>query len=394
MNKISFNLLFLILLIFTCCNTSSQQIITGAEQIDQYIPLIKNKNVALVVNQTSIVGESHLIDTLLSLNVNIKKIFSPEHGFKGTADAGERVNDNIVSEIPIISLYGANKKPTEQHLQNIDVVVFDIQDVGARFYTYISTLHYVMEACAENDIPLIILDRPNPNGSYVAGPVLDMKFQSFVGMHPIPIVYGLTIGELAMMMVGEGWLKKSSSSSKVNKCELIVIKVKNYTHKTKYSLPVKPSPNLPNDLAIKLYPSLCLFEGTNVSVGRGTHYPFQVIGTPERSGSGSSSSSDFTFTPVNIPGMAKHPKHEGILCYGIDLRDRIINDDFTLSYLIDFYNTSTDKANFFNSYFNKLAGNETLQKQIIAGKSEAEIKKLWREELAQYKLIRRKYLLY
>ena len=251
-----------------------------------------------------------------------------------------------------------------------------------------------MEACAENDIPFIILDRPNPNGYYVAGPVLDMKFQSFVGMHPIPIVYGLTIGELAMMINGEGWLKKSSSSSssKVNKCELTVIKVKNYTHKTRYSLPVKPSPNLPNDLAIKLYPSLCLFEGTNVSVGRGTHYPFQVIGSPEKSGSGSSS--DFNFTPVSITGMAKHPKHEGMLCYGIDLRDRTINDGFTLSYLIEFYNTSADKANFFNNYFNKLAGNETLQKQIIAGKSEAEIKKSWQEDLAQYKLIRKKYLLY
>ncbi|CAN5300636.1 DUF1343 domain-containing protein [soil metagenome] len=362
----------------------SSELLTGAEQMDLYLPKLENKRVALVVNQTSIVKDQHLVDTLLSKNVKIAKVFAPEHGFRGDADAGEHVKNSIDTrtQIPIISLYGDNKKPTAAQLADVDVIIFDIQDVGARFYTYISTLHYVMEACAEQNKQLLILDRPNPNGHYVDGPVLDMKFQSFVGMHPIPIVHGLTVGELATIINGEKWLPGGKE------CSLEIIKNQNYDHKTSYSLPVKPSPNLPNDQAIKLYPSLCFFEGTILSLGRGTHFPFQVIGYPDEL------FGDFTFTPKSIVGMAKNPPYENKTCYGLDLRNAELNENFTLKYLIDFYKLAPDKDKFFNAFFNKLAGNDKLQKQIKEGMSESEIKKSWENDLQAYKNMRKQYLLY
>jgi len=362
----------------------TKSITTGAEQLNEYLPLLKNKNVALVVNHTSIIKNTHLVDTLLSLHVNIKKIFAPEHGFRGKADAGEKVQNEVDGKtgLPIVSLYGNNKKPTAQQLKDIDAVVFDIQDVGVRFYTYVSTMHYMMEACAENKKPLIILDRPNPNGYYVDGPVLESKFKSFVGMHPVPLVHGLTIGELALMINGEKWL----DSGKV--CNVKVIKNSQYSHKDHYSLPIKPSPNLPNDLSIQLYPSLGLFEGTIMSVGRGTEFPFQVIGAPEKQ------FGSFTFTPKSMNGMAKNPPYENQVCYGVDLRKEKPAPTFTLIYVIDFYNKATNKEKYFNSFFNKLAGNDLLMKQIKEGKSEEQIKHSWKAELDKFKIKRKKYLLY
>jgi uncharacterized protein YbbC (DUF1343 family) len=390
----------IVLLVFSCSNQNSvkeqimhvpavvsgkEQIICGAEQINEYLPMLQNKNVAMVVNQTSVIGKTHLADTLLALKVNIKKIFSPEHGFRGTADAGEKVGNDTDAKtgLPIISLYGKNRKPSKESMADVDIVIFDIQDVGARFYTYISTMHYVMQACAENNKLLLILDRPNPNGHYVAGPVLDMKFKSFVGMHPVPIVHGLTIAELASMINSEHWL----DSGQV--CKFNVIKVKNYSHKDRYSLPVKPSPNLPNDQAIRLYPSLCLFEGTNISVGRGTEFPFQVIGSPNKS------NGSFKFTPKGIEGMAKNPPYENIVCYGTDLRNLYPeSSSFSLRWLIDYYKKAVDKDKFFNNFFNNLAGNSTLQAQIKKGMTEDQIKKSWEPELVKYKELRKKYLMY
>lgn len=363
----------------------------AASQFEKYLPILKNKNVALLVNQTSMVGHTHLVDTLLSYGVNIKTIFSPEHGFRGDADAGEKIDNSIDSKtgIPLISLYGKTKKPTQGMLENIDVVVFDVQDVGVRFYTYISTMHYVMEACAESNKKLVILDRPNPNGSYVDGPVLELKHQSFVGMHPIPIVHGLTVGELAQMINGEGWLDNST------KCDVTIIKTANYNHQKLYSLPIKPSPNLPNDVSIALYPSLCLFEGTKISVGRGTHFPFQIIGYPHKS------FGDFTFTPQRIEGMSKYPKHQDKLCNGIDLRTSNSEAKFSLKHLIAFYNMHTalyaehdDKEMFFNGFFTKLAGTDKLRKQIESGMTEQEIKDSWKGNLDAYKKMRQQYLLY
>jgi uncharacterized protein YbbC (DUF1343 family) len=389
----SINFLIINILLISACTAKNQvynperpasDLLTGADQLDLYLPLLKGKRTALVVNQTSIVKNQHLVDTLLSQNIQITKVFAPEHGFRGDADAGEHVKNSIDTrtQLPIISLYGDNKKPTAAQLSDVDVLLFDIQDVGARFYTYISTLHYVMEACAEQNKLLLVLDRPNPNGHYVDGPILDKKFQSFVGMHPIPIVHGLTVGELASMINGEKWLAGGKT------CQLEVITNKNYDHNTPYSLPVKPSPNLPNDQAIKLYPSLCFFEGTIISLGRGTHYPFQVIGYPdERFG-------NFTFTPVSIVGMAKNPPHENKVCYGLDLRDTKLSENFTLEYLIKFYQLAPDKDKFFNAFFNKLAGNDILQKQIKDGLSENEIKKSWEKDLNAYKIMRKQYLLY
>lgn len=355
----------------------------GAYQTGDYLPLIKDKKVALVVNQTSMVVTSHLVDTLLSLNVNLTKVFAPEHGFRGDADAGETVKSgvDVKTNLPIISLYGDNKKPTASQLADVDVIIFDIQDVGTRFYTYISTMHYMMEACAENNKLMIILDRPNPNGMYVDGPVLKPAYQSFVGMHPIPVLHGLTVGELAKMINGEGWL-----TNKVQ-CNITVIPVNNYSHKNHYSLPVKPSPNLPNDLSIKMYPSLCLFEGTVISVGRGTYKPFQQIGHP-----------DFkwmphVFTPQCIEGMDKNPKYENQKCYGIDFSQKDFSGGFTLTYLIDFYRKYKGE-DFFNDYFNKLAGTGELKEQIQQGLLEPEIRQSWVKELSSYKKIRKKYLLY
>ncbi len=367
-----------------------QALLTGADQINEYLSLIGERKTAMVVNQTSQVNGVHLVDTLLALGVNLQKIFAPEHGFRGTADAGEQVADgrDTRTGLPIISLYGKNKKPSPEMLAGLDLVVFDIQDVGARFYTYISTMSYVMEACAEAEIPVMVLDRPNPNGHYVDGPVLKAGQSSFVGLHRVPVVHGMTVAEYARMVNGEGWLEGGVQ------CNLSYIPCKNYEHNTPYELPVKPSPNLPNARSIYLYPSLAFFEGTRFSIGRGTRTQFQVIGDPDnRVG-------DYEFTPVSMPG-AKYPKHENVLCRGLNLSE--LNNEslhktnrLQLNYLIDMYSNFSDKASFFNSnnFFNLLAGNETLQQQIKAGMTEAEIRATWQQDLSVFKDIRKKYLLY
>lgn len=378
-----------ILIMLLCCARQQPQsyinrIITGADQMDEVVSKLRDKRVALVVNHTSLVGKRHLTDTLLKSGIAVKKIFAPEHGFRGEAEAGETIKDGRDTQtgLPVISLYGNLKKPTPDMLQDIDIVVFDIQDVGARFYTYISTMHYVMEACAENNRKLIILDRPNPNGHYVDGPILEPEFKSFVGMHPIPIVHGMTVGELARMINGEGWLEGRQQ------CALEVIPVKNWTHNTPYSLPVRPSPNLPNDQAVALYPSICLFEGTVISVGRGTLTPFQVIGHPDLK------NMPYQFTPVTIKGMASNPPHENKVCYGIDLRQVKVKPALDLSYLITMYKAFPEKEKFFNSYFEKLSGTRSLRNQIMQGLSEEEIRKSWEEGLNKFREIRKKYLLY
>jgi len=365
----------------------SEPIVVGAEQLDTYLPKLSGKNIGMVVNQTSMIGEQHLVDVLVDQNENdfqIARIFSPEHGFRGQAEAGQTVKDatDIKTEISIVSLYGKMKKPTPELLSDLDIIVFDIQDVGARFYTYISTMHYIMEACAENGKKVLILDRPNPNGHYVDGPVLEPEFKSFVGMHPIPIVHGMTVGELASMINEEGWLEGGV------KCELEIIPVKNYTHTTSYSLPVNPSPNLPNDLSIALYPSLCLFEGTLISVGRGTYYPFTMIGFPDPV------FGSYTFTPVSIQGMSTNPKHKDLACYGIDFSETQPPKGLSIKYLIEFYNKSDFKDNFFRNYINLLAGTDKLVNQIKQGKSEEDIKATWQDGLTKFKSIRKKYLLY
>lgn len=364
--------------------TACGQITPGAERLDQYLPLLQGKQVGLVMNQSSRVGNTLLVDTLLSQNVKVAKIMVPEHGFRGTADAGVQVDNSSDAKtgLPIVSLYGRHKKPTPEDLQDLDVVVYDLQDVGTRFYTYLSTLHLVMQACAEQGVPLIVLDRPNPNGDYVDGPVLEEAYHSFVGMHPIPIVHGMTLGELAQMINGEGWLGDSLT------CALTVVPVGHYDHTMAYTLPVKPSPNLPNQQAIRWYPSLCLFEGTMMSVGRGTTFPFQTVGYPD------AKMGDFQFTPVSMPGMSLHPKYEGKTCYGIDLRTAPPPHKIALSYLIDFYQKASDKEQFFNAYFTKLAGTKALADQIRAGFSEAEIRMSWQPALKAFKQIRKKYLLY
>ena len=364
---------------------AQEQPLTGAAQPKLYLPLLQGKKVGVVSNQTSILPEQqHLVDFLLENDIDVVKVFVPEHGFRGTADAGEKVDSGTDSKtgLPIVSLYGNNKKPTAAQLADLDLLLFDLQDVGVRFFTYISTLHYVMEAAAEAKKAVLLLDRPNPNGSYVDGPMLKKGFESFVGMHPIPLVHGLSIGELAQMINGERWLKGGLQ------VDLTVIPVANWTHAVAYELPVKPSPNLPNALAITLYPSTCLFEGTVVSLGRGTYFPFQVYGYPNaRFG-------DFTFTPVAIDGMSKTPPHQNLLCYGKDLRTSDPKQQFTLSYLLDAYQRSGMKEKFFNSYFNTLVGTDELKKQILAGKTEAEIRASWQQGLADYAPLREKYLLY
>ncbi len=392
--KYLYNLLFLIILVFSSCISQSSEpeaslIKTGADQIERYLPIIKNKKVAIVANHTSLIGDKHLVDTLLSRGiemVRIMKVFVPEHGFRGDFDAGEVVSDEIdsITGLPIVSLYGSHKKPLPEDLTDLDLVIFDIQDVGVRFYTYISTLHYVMEACAEHNIPLLLLDRPNPNSGYVDGPVLEKENTSFIGMHPIPIVYGLTIGEFANMINGEGWLKNGV------KCDLNIIPCQNYYHGKSFSLPVKPSPNLPNDHSVKLYPSLCLFEGTAISEGRGTLTPFELYGHPELNG-------DFSFIPKSIPGMTKYPRYNNIECYGEDLRDFVPEEGWNklhLNWLIDSYNKFPNQEEFFTSFFKKLAGTDLLQKQIESGLSDEEIRKSWQPELVEFKEIRKKYLIY
>lgn len=390
-------------------NGYETEIQTGAEQTAQYLPLLKDKKVGVLTNQTGIIelwesGKAisrsqngcgsetetamekvtySIIDFLIEKNINVQKIFAPEHGFRGTADAGELIKDgkDTKTGLPIISLYGNNKKPTKEQLQGIDIMIFDLQDVGARFYTYISSLHYLMEACAENNIPLIVLDRPNPKGSVVDGPTLEMENKSFVGMHPIPVLHGMTIGEYAQMINGEKWLKNGTQ------CDLTVIKCENYDKNKSYSLPVKPSPNLPNDLAINLYTSLCFFEGTNVSVGRGTDKQFQIYGSP------SIKNTNFTFTPQPNEG-AKNPMHNEKLCYGEDLSQHEFIDGLSLKWLLKAYQNTADKSKFFNNFFVKLAGTSKLQKQIEQGLSETEIRKTWEKDLEKFKEIRKKYLLY
>ncbi|HSJ12139.1 MAG TPA: DUF1343 domain-containing protein [Gillisia sp.] len=367
-------------------------IIVGANRLDIYLPLLKGKRIGLVGNQSSVIFKmkeegsyTHLVDSLLSRHVNLVKVFAPEHGFRGTADAGETIKDGKDSStgLPVISLYGDNKKPKAEQLKDLDLVIFDLQDVGTRFYTYISSLHYVMEACAENNIPLLVLDRPNPNGHYIDGPLLETEHTSFVGMHPIPVVHGLTMGEYAKMINGEKWLKNGIQ------CKLEVIAMENYDHQTHYSLPIKPSPNLPNDQAINLYPSLCFFEGTNVNEGRGTPNQFQVFGSPFLD----KNYFDYSYTPVSMEG-AKSPKHLNTLCYGRDLTQHPRLERINLEWLIEAYENTADKSKFFNSFFTKLAGTTHLQKQIEAGLSEEEIRETWTKGIEDFSEKREQYLLY
>ncbi len=379
-------IVFLMVSFVFCSKSEENEVITGAGQPGQYLDLLAGKNVGLVVNHTSMVGDIHLADFLLAEKIKVKKIFAPEHGFRGDASAGKKIEDGVdkTTGVPVFSLYGKTRKPSPEHLKNLDVVVFDIQDVGCRFYTFISTLHLVIEACAENEIPLIVLDRPNPNGDYVAGPVREPEFKSFVGMDPIPIVHGLTVGELAKMIVGENWVATDKE------CDLTVIKCKNYTHSTKYELPVRPSPNLPNYTAVRLYPSLCFFEATSVSVGRGTDFPFQVLGGLNP-GLGK-----FRFTPKSIPGVAINPLNKGKVCYGIDLRKLDETPEFTLKYFLYFYSKYENESEFLTreNWLDKLAGTDDLIGQIRAGKNEDEILESWQHNLERYKKLRKQYLLY
>jgi uncharacterized protein YbbC (DUF1343 family) len=362
-----------------------QKIEVGAEAMTQYLPLLKGKRVGLVINHTSTIGKTHLLDTLLSRNVKVRAIFAPEHGFRGTADAGAHINNSKDTKtgISIVSLYGDNKKPSAAQLKDIDILLFDIQDVGVRFYTYISTLHYIIEAASENNKPLIVLDRPNPNGHYVAGPVLEKSYKSFVGMNPLPVVYGLTMGELANTIIGEKWAGN-------NKCDLTVIKCQNYTHKSHYELPIKPSPNLPNQQSILLYPSICLLEPTQISVGRGTDNQFQVLGGPDKN------LGEYHFIPVDKPG-AKDPVNEGKDCYGRDYtKVNALEMGFDISLLFDFYNNFKNKEAFFTNekFFNLLAGNNWIIADLKAGKTAAEVESKWQTDLLAFKKIRKNYLLY
>lgn len=361
----------------------------GAERMDVITRLLKDRRVGLVVNQTSILENQqiHLLDALLAEGVDVKKVFAPEHGFRGTADAGETVSDSRDRRtgLPIISIYGKNKKPSAEQLADVDVVVFDIQDVGARFYTYISTMHYVMEACAANGKEFVVLDRPNPN-DFVDGPIRQKGLESFVGVDPLPLLHGLTVGELAWMINKEGWLDSTPDT-----CQLKIVKMENWKHGDPYWLPVKPSPNLPNDQAIRLYPSLCFFEGTNVSIGRGTYYPFQVIGFPDKK------YGEFSFTPVSLPGFDTNPLQKNKECFGVDLREYPFEGGLSLRFLLDFYNKADkDQAFFFArpQWFDLLAGTKELRFQIIRGLSEDEIRESWQPALNQYKEMRKKYLLY
>ena len=378
--------LLLIVLFFSVLYAG--EVTPAAEQPALYLPLLKGKCVALVVNHSSLVGKKHLLDTLLKQGILVKKIFAPEHGFRGNTDAGAHVANSRDKKtgLPIISLYGKHQKPTKQDLIGIDMILFDIQDVGVRFYTYLSTLHYVMEAGAEQHIPVMVLDRPNPNGYYIDGPVLQKKYRSFVGLDPVPVVYGMTIGEYAQMLNGEGWLKHRV------KVDLQVIPLKHYTHQKTYTLPVKPSPNLPNARAVLFYPSLAFFEGTVISAGRGTSKPFQLYGAPKYS------KKRFSFVPKSRLG-AKYPKFKRERCYGIDLSTEKLRREkkLNLSYLNDAYIYYTDKKHFFlngGKFFDKLAGTDDLRKQIISGVSDAVIRKSWKKDLRVFKNIRKKYLLY
>ena len=393
-----FTIIFFIILVFSTgkipainpnyVSDTDSAIKVGADRVELIKNLTKNKRIGLIANQTSILHDgTHLLDTLLHEGVDVKKVFAPEHGFRGVDDAGAMVKNSIdvKTGIPIVSIYGNNNKPTAAQLSDIDALIFDIQDVGTRFYTYISTMHYAMEACAENKVKFIVLDRPNPN-DFVDGPIRKDGFSSFVGVDPIPVLHGLTVGELARMINGEGWI-----STGKNSCKLFVVPIINWSHGESYSLPVKPSPNLPNDIAIRLYPSLCFFEGTNISVGRGTTFPFQVLGAPEKK------YGDFTFTPQSIIGMDANPMYKGNTCYGNDLRNEPFEGGLSLRFIFDFFEKSGYNENeFFKraNWFDLLAGTNTLRQQIIKGLSEEEIRESWQNDLNQYKKIRKKYLIY
>jgi len=383
------NILIMVFLTLAAGAFAARPVLPGAYDLDAYLSLLDGKRVAIVANQTSMVGNVHLVDTLLTRGVTIVRIFCPEHGFRGEVAEGRTVKDQTDTRtgLPIVSLYGKRRKPLPEDLKDVDVVIFDIQDVGVRFYTYISTLHLVMEACAEQDKQVLVLDRPNPNGFYVDGPVLDTAYRSFVGMDPIPVVYGMTIGEYAKMVNGEGWLKDSIQ------CDLTVIPCRNYTHRTYYDLPVKPSPNLPTMRSVYLYPSLCFFEGTIMSVGRGTDFPFEVYGHPDYPNHG------FSFTPEPKAGASSNPKYNGQLCYGVDLRNIPIrflknNKTLVLDWLLDAYKEMNKGEDFFNAYFVKLAGTDQLQKQIEEEVDKYTIRTSWQKEIEAFKKIRRKYLLY
>lgn len=394
MNALIKRVVFLLLL--SCVGLANAQneekgdLVIGAERFDKLKTLLEDKRIGLVVNQTSILNneiQTHLLDALVENGFQVKVVFAPEHGFRGIADAGEIVKDSkdIKTGIPIVSIYGKQKAPTAEQMADIDAVVFDIQDVGARFYTYISTMHYVMEACAENDKELIVLDRPNPN-DYIDGPIRQPGFRSFVGVDPIPLLHGLTVGELASMINGEGWLKTGGKS-----CKLEVVTMLNWKHGDPYWLPVKPSPNLPNDQAVRLYPSLCFFEATSFSVGRGTYHPFQVIGYPDKK------FGDFSFTPTSLPGFDTNPIQKDKVCYGINLQEYPFEGGLTLKFVLYFYDKCGKNASFFFSrakWFDLLAGTDQLRKQIIAGMNEEEIRETWKEDLDNYKEMRKKYLLY
>ncbi len=370
--------------------TKDVSIVVGAAQLETYLPYLQGKKVGITVNHTSFIDDKHIVDALVEQQIDVQQIFAPEHGFRGQADAGATVSNGKDGKtgIPILSLYGKRKKPLPEDLNGLDIVIFDIQDVGARFYTYISTMHYVMEACAENNIPVLILDRPNPNGHYIDGPVLEEKYKSFVGMHPIPVVHGLTVGELAKMINGEGWLKNGIQ------CDITIIPCLNYSHHSFYKLPIKPSPNLPNMKSIYLYPSLCFFEGTDVNVGRGTDKQFQVFGHPDFP------NKDFSYKPTSRSG-AKYPKHENKTCYGKDLSGKSIEDlqgmkQVNLNYILDYYKEFNSTPSFFlkNNFFEKLAGTASLRKDIKALKNEKDIRASWQAGIDAYKSKRKKYLLY
>jgi uncharacterized protein YbbC (DUF1343 family) len=388
MKKLVYVPFFVVVICFLFAFTGPRDPVPGASQFKAYKQLIDRKSVAVLANQTSMAGSSHLVDMLLSEGIKIKVIFAPEHGFRDLADAGATISNgtDIKTGVAVISLYGNHNKPTPDDLAGIDAVLFDIQDVGTRFYTYISTLQYILEACAENKIPCIVLDRPNPNGFYVDGNILDTAYSSFVGMNPIPVVHGMTVGEYARMLNGEGWLKGGL------KCDLTVIKCRNYKHKTMYELPVKPSPNLPNQNSVYLYPSLCFFEGTTLSVGRGTSTPFQVFGSPDMPDRG------FSFIPRSVPG-ATNPPFLGQKCYGADLSKAMADGivpapAMNLDWVISAYNDYPDKDKFFKPYFDRLAGGPTLREQIQKGMTSKEIRDSWKPGLNEFEKIRQKYLLY
>ena len=378
----------LLIILSTACYGQGREITPGAYRVELYSPSIAGKSVAIVANQTSMIGKIHLVDNLHGIGIKIKKIFAPEHGFRNMADAGETIEDgkDPGTGIPVVSLYGSHLKPTAEDMQGIDVVLFDIQDVGVRFYTYISTLHYVLESCAENKVKCIVLDRPNPNGFYFDGNIADTAYRSFVAMDPVPVVHGMTVGEYANMLNGEGWLMNGV------KCDLTVIKCTGYTHKTRYELPVKPSPNLPDQTAVYLYPSICFFEGTTISLGRGTPFPFQVFGSPRLPDRG------FSFTPQSVPG-AKNPPLLGVVCYGTDLRnaikDKLVpSDKINLDWLISAYRDYPEKDKFFTPYFDVLAAGPEFREQIQKGFSSEEIRATWQDGLKKFGAIRAKYLLY